>query len=423
MFTEFRSWLRPSEERRAGGGPNGQPTDPRRSLCYVLDEDADSSQSLAGVLHDSGIEAGLFERSTEFADGMARRTPDLVFLDVTPEAKQAIDAVFILGERYYHGPVQLMGGEAIRVMDTVKNMGERHSLNMLPAMRKPLKPTSVRQVLQNQGLDRGSVAPVKVDLAEALRNRWIEFWYQPKIDLAKKQIAGVETFPRVRHPEHGLLPPEAFAPEADEASLAQLTERALIAALTASADFTALGINLPLAINISVNALADLPIRELVRQHTAGNPNWPGLIIDVTEEQIAADAAFVGVAARRLAGCNIRLAVDDFGSNRLPLNRLRDLPLAEIKIDRSIVANTANERARASACKTIVELAHSLSCAAVAIGVERAADVHMLRGVGCDLGQGFLFGQPMPEDRLLALLRERSVIPRRAEPAQRARSA
>src|SRR6185312_14113767 len=112
----------------------GRSAEPRRSLCYVLDEDTDSSHELAGVLQDSGLEAGVFARSAAFADGLAQRTPDLVFLDVAAQAKQAIDAVFMLGERSYHGPVQLMGGHAIKVMDTIKSMGERHALNMLPAL-------------------------------------------------------------------------------------------------------------------------------------------------------------------------------------------------------------------------------------------------------------------------------------------------
>jgi EAL domain-containing protein (putative c-di-GMP-specific phosphodiesterase class I) len=386
----------------------------------VLDEDTESARSLGGVLQESGVETATFARSAAFADGMTRRTPDLVFLDVTAEAKQAIDAVFILGEHAYGGPVQLMGGDAIKVMDTVKNMGERHALNMLPVLRKPLEAASVRQVLKTQGLGSAAVLDSGIDLAEALANRWVEFWYQPKIDLRRKQIAGVESFPRISHPERGVLPFEPAAADADEISITRLTECALIAALASSARLAALGINLRLAVDASAAAFAHLPIVELVKHHAPARANWAGLIIDITEAHIATDLTRIATAASRLVGSNVSLAVDHFGHAALPATDLRALPLVEIKIDRAFAADCAGEPARASACKAMIEFAHGLGCTAVAMGVERAIDVHLLRDLGCDLGQGFLFGQPMPEDRLLALLRERAVSPRRAPALLRA---
>src|SRR5918997_4005455 len=169
MLNEFRTWLRPVAEHE-GGGVSGDIrfVEPRSSLCYVLDEEAGSSHMLASILQGSGMETGLFANSPAFIQGLTQKTPDLVFLDVTAEPNDAIDAVFALGERSYRGGVQLMGARAVSVMDTVKRMGERHSLQMLPLLRKPLYTEAVRQVLQNQKLqDSSPVAPAKVDLSEA----------------------------------------------------------------------------------------------------------------------------------------------------------------------------------------------------------------------------------------------------------------
>jgi EAL domain-containing protein (putative c-di-GMP-specific phosphodiesterase class I)/CheY-like chemotaxis protein len=423
MFNEFRSWLRPLDEREAlAEREDVRFVESRRSLCYVLDEDAGSARTLADILQGSGLETNLFTNGAAFTAGLVQQTPDLVFLDVTSEANEAIDAVFALGERSYGGSVQLMGGGPVQVMDTVKRMGERHALQMLPLLRKPFDSGAIRQILQDQKLAGAPAAPLKVDLNEALSNNWIEFWYQPKIDLRKKQIAGVETFARVRHPHLGTLPPGAFMPGADENSVTELTQRALTSALTAATNFSQIGINLRLAVNISLSALVALPIAEMVREYGPKKPGWPGLILDVTEEQIVADLPLVRGMAERLSNYNIKLAIDDFGSGKLSLAKLHELSFSELKLDRTFVTNCGTERSNATVCKTVVDLAHNFGSVAVAIGVEKPADVHVLQGMGCDLGQGFLFAQPMPEERLVAMLRERAVVPKRAAAPQMATS-
>ena len=105
----------------------------------------------------------------------------------------------------------------------------------------------------------------------------------------------------------------------------------------------------------------------------------------------------------------IRLAIDDFGKGYLPLARLRQLPpFAEIKLDRAFVADCAKDKGHAAICKSMIDLAHNFGSVAVAVGVETPADVNALTHMGCDLGQGYLFAQPMSEDRFHALLRQRA---------------
>jgi EAL domain-containing protein (putative c-di-GMP-specific phosphodiesterase class I) len=105
----------------------------------------------------------------------------------------------------------------------------------------------------------------------------------------------------------------------------------------------------------------------------------------------------------------VRLAIDDFGKARAKLMRLSQLPFAEMKLDRSFVVGAAN-RANAPVCKMVINLAHSFGALAVGIGLERAADAVALVTMGCDLGQGFLFGEPMPEERIIALLKQRLMV-------------
>src|SRR5271169_5561684 len=144
-------------------------------------------------------------------------------------------------------------------------------------------------MLQELRLGHPASLAARINLDEALRNEWIEFWYQPKIDLRKKQLVGVEAFARARHPVHGVLMPEAFVPAASDTNLVALSELALTEAMKASLNFAKLGVNLRMAVNMPVNALKKLSVVEIVQAYRPRFDKWPGLLIDVTEEQIVND--------------------------------------------------------------------------------------------------------------------------------------
>ena len=265
--------------------------------------------------------------------------------------------------------------------------------------------------------ESGDATLHSVELGEALRKDWIEFWYQPKIDLRKKQLAGVEVLARARHPQFGVLAPSVFMPGAAETELVALAEQALASALETGMNFSKLGLNLRFAVNMPVNALAKLAIADIVRNHCARLDQWPGLIIDVTEAEIVANLALAAAMAKQLAHVNVKLAIDDFGRGHSSLARLKELPFVELKLDRSFVTDCGTDKINAPLCKTIIDLAHNFGSAAVAIGIEKASDALALTRMGCDLGQGFLFGQPMPEEHLTSLLHQRAACEGRAMPA------
>ena len=143
----------------------------------------------------------------------------------------------------------------------------------------------------------------------------------------------------------------------------------------------------------------------------------PGLIIDVTEQQIITEIALATDLSKKLAEHNVRLAIDDFGKGYASLTKLKELPFAEMKLDRSFVVGCGTDKAHAPICKTVIDLAHSFGSLAVGIGLEKASDAMALVSMGCDLGQGFLFGQPLPEERFTALLKQRVMVRPAAAPA------
>src|SRR5947208_14497303 len=139
-------------------------------------------------------------------------------------------------------------------------------------------------------LDSMSARPrPRIEIEEALRNGWFEMWYQPKIDLKRKCVAGAEALARIRHPKFGVLLPASFLPGVPDDSISRLTEHALIAALRCWTTFDEAGFNLHLAINLPVGNLLKLPIADLVDAHRPKSERWPGIILEVTEDQIVRD--------------------------------------------------------------------------------------------------------------------------------------
>jgi len=394
------------------------PSEARAPLCFVIDADASIRHFLSLILHGSGIDTEEFPDGQAIRTALGRRQPKLVFLNIALESSDAIECVLALSRSGYTGAVQLMSNRGSAVLAHVKSIGEQHHLRMLPVLKKPFETGVVLKVLQELRLGEPPAVAGRIDLGEALRNGWIEFWYQPKIDLRKKQLIGVEAYSRARHPKDGVLMPSAFMPGASEGDLITLSEQALDLALQASLKFCKLGVNLRPAVNIPINALVKVPVADIVQSHREKFEKWPGLIIDVAEEQIVSDLALASDVTKKLQHLDVRLAVDNFGRGYSSFARLKELPFAELKLDRAFVTDCGSDKVNAPLCKTVIDLAHNFGSAAVAVGIEKASDALALVSMGCDYGQGFLLGQPMPEERFISLLRQRANPPARQDAAK-----
>jgi EAL domain-containing protein (putative c-di-GMP-specific phosphodiesterase class I) len=157
-----------------------------------------------------------------------------------------------------------------------------------------------------------------------------------------------------------------------------------------------------------VDALVKLQVADIVGAHRPPGDNWVGLVIDIPEDQIINDLGLAAEIKKKLAPLNVWLAIDDFGRGYSSLTRLKELPFAELKLDRTFVTDCGTDKVNAPLCKTVIDLAHNFGSVVVANGVEKASDAVALVSMGCDYGQGFLFGQPMPEERFTSLLRQRA---------------
>jgi len=247
-----------------------------------------------------------------------------------------------------------------------------------------------------------------IPLGTILRHDWMELWYQPKIELRTTHLVGAEALVRARHPTRGIIPPALFLPDASEDAMHELTERVILTALGDWEDFAEYGAPIKLAVNAPVSALVKLPIARMLREARPRAANWPGLILEVTEDQIINDLDLANDVADALRELKCELAIDDFGAGYSSLVRLKQLPFSELKIDRSYVANCHEDHFNAGLCETIVELGRRFGLRTVAEGIETTHESHKLQAIGCQVGQGYLFAKPMPKSDLIRRLRTRT---------------
>jgi EAL domain-containing protein (putative c-di-GMP-specific phosphodiesterase class I) len=392
-----------------------------RYQCVVIDDDPDICTLISKVLSKIGVNSLGLSSANALAGALKQEHPAIVFLDVTLDRSDAIDGIRVLRQGSFAGAVQLISGKDPELLNNIKVIGERHGLKMLDPLQKPFRSEHLRKIF-NSGNDNapGSAAVerprpkpaalvaapaaesvTRVDLAEALEAHWLDMAYQPKVDLVLNRVVGAEGLARINHPVHGHLGPQSFLPGASDASLNKLTEFVIKKAFLDWEVMASVGRNLHLAVNAPVQALIDPSLVKLVREHHPRNPKWPGLIIEVTEDEAVKEFDAVSETAVQLRIYNVTLAIDDFGSGYSSFARLKQFPFSEIKLDRSFVQNCATDPMNASICQSIVDLARATGATCVAEGIENNDDWNALIRLGCNFGQGFLFGRPMSVGKLI----------------------
>ncbi|WP_207459278.1 EAL domain-containing protein [Azospirillum sp. SYSU D00513] len=244
---------------------------------------------------------------------------------------------------------------------------------------------------------------LEFDLRTAVIERQFLLHYQPIVDLRTLRILGFEALVRWNHPRRGMVSPAEFIPLAEESGLIVpigawvLREACLEAARWPSA--------LKLSVNISPVQVASATITddvsEALRQSGLGACR---LELEITESAIFGDADHALAALGRLRELGVRISMDDFGTGYSSLSYLHKYPFGKIKVDRSFVSGLSLDGRYLSIIRAVINIGRSLNMTITAEGVETREQLELLRAEGCDEAQGFLFGRPMPADRIAAML-------------------
>ncbi|MGW3467517.1 putative bifunctional diguanylate cyclase/phosphodiesterase [Saccharopolyspora sp. NPDC000995] len=245
---------------------------------------------------------------------------------------------------------------------------------------------------------------------QALDTGQVEVHYQPKVALPVRQVVGAEALVRWSHPEYGRLDPDEFVPLVEATGLVDaLTSFVMECALVKIRQWMDRGLRMSVAVNLSVRNLADETFPDRVGEALLRHDTPPELLtFELTESGVMADPERSLPLLRRLHAMGVVLAVDDFGTGYSSLAYLRQLPVDEVKIDKSFVLGMGTDLGDMAVVRSIVELGHSLDLAVVAEGVEDDAARDQLVAMGCDVAQGYLISRPLSEERFEAWLQART---------------
>jgi EAL domain-containing protein (putative c-di-GMP-specific phosphodiesterase class I) len=254
-----------------------------------------------------------------------------------------------------------------------------------------------------------SPRPDTISRAVTLQEVALDFLYQPKIDLRKRRLAGVEILPQIRHPAMGLMTTTVFLSQANEADRRRYS---MLAIRTALSDWQALrqdgfqdGINVTFSVAVSIDLIKQPGIVELLRDARPDSENWPGLVLELPMSEVLPALPMLQPVAHALRKHNIHFALNGLRLPDVLDTMLQTLPVAEIKLWNSFVMQAQEQPILTRACRTLVDFAHALKANAVVAGLEQNDGLVFANTLGFDVGQGNLLAAPTTRASLATMLR------------------
>ncbi len=326
-----------------------------------------------------------------------------IFLDLHMPGMDGMEFLRLIGHHQYKGAIVIASKLEERLIDLALNISRDHNLHLLGSVPKPINEMRLKEMTTRiEQFHRFSKLPKQLisreELILAIANNWVLPYFQPQVCLETRKIRGFECLCRLDIPGRGVIPPANFLPVAEQEGLSnKLILKLIDLALPQFARMQlnpAIGNEATLAINLSPEQL--------------DHPGWPGwllqraakhhlqprqIVVEITESQALINLHQMETLSR-LAISGFRLSLDDFGTGFTNLNQLKELPLHEIKIDRSFCTNVRHDRVATLIVESITRIANELGIEVIAEGVENPLDLETLRGLNIRYFQGFLYSKP-----------------------------
>jgi len=359
---------------------------------YILDDEPAFCDLVTQVATAAGFSARSFGDLTSLEIALTEALPDVIVLDLSLGGSDGIDVIRSLANSRFGGSILIASGLEAETIGAVTHIGEQYGLTMLPFLRKPFQ---LEQLTERLDLVTSVMGGGEADVDNALRNGYLELWYQPKINLDSGLVCGAEALIRLRHPKRGILLPSSFLPAPGDPRHGPLANFVMRRSLADWSFFAGSGLNIKLAINMPISIFETPEFVANLRKYLPTRGDFPGLIVELIEDEVIRNADFAREVAVQLKLYNIDVSIDDFGSGYSTLERLRSLPFTELKIARDHVDGCSVRQQQYVKCERIVGLAHRLGMITVAEGVESSGDLKALVRMTCDVAQGRVLGEPM----------------------------
>ena len=235
------------------------------------------------------------------------------------------------------------------------------------------------------------------ELREAIVEESLEIHYQPKVDMSTGTVTGAEALLRWNHPKRGFIDPDEFIPLAEQTGLIKpVTKWVLKKSIAQVAEWQNNNINIGLSVNLSVHNLHDSKLFDYINEQILRNKLSPEILtLELTESDIMAEPIRAREILNEIKAIGIHLSIDDFGTGYSSLSYIKQLPVDEIKIDRSFVMEMTQEDDGDIIVKATIDLAHNLGLSIVAEGVHNKKIWQRLKELNCDIAQGYYISEPL----------------------------
>jgi EAL domain-containing protein (putative c-di-GMP-specific phosphodiesterase class I) len=329
--------------------------------------------------------------TAELSAALDARAPDLVVLGLTAGASEACGMLQALADKDFEGKVLPFAPRDSTVVGTLQERAEELGIALLPPLLMPFSNEALRESIATL-LPEQSPGPL-VDMAEAVREGWLELWYQPKIDARALVMRGAEALLRVHHPAWGIVPPAYFA--ADDDCSGAVSDAVTSRAVSDWHRFFAQSGPIETAINLPITMLTDPESISRLCKQLPNHAAFEGFIVEVNGAELMRNLNAGMEAARQLRLHKVAISIDEAGPEWLSLSGLSNFPFVEFKVSRKFIAGCAEDRLKQSICRRILDLADGYGSRIVAYGIESWSDFLTVRDLGFDLVQGSLFAKPM----------------------------
>ncbi len=338
----------------------------------------------------------------------------IVLTDLNMPDSDGLELLRRLDEMAYRGDILLFSGEDNQTLTMAESLARARNLSVLGAIEKPVQVERLLKLLsncKNQDLptmtSSESIIVAPEMLQQAIQAGEIIPWFQPKIRIADHTPIGVEVLARWPNSSIGPIFPDSFIPVAEEHGLIdELTLSIVEQAIKVDKQWRQQDIDLKIAINLSMDSLHNEGFTERLEDTiTRAGGDIACLQLEITESRLMEDLVNTLEILLRLRMKKVRLSIDDFGTGHSNLSQLRDLPFDELKLDRSYVSNSDQDRTR-TILESSIEMAKRLDMLIVAEGVETLEEWQRIAQLGCDQVQGYFAAKPMPGEDIPEWMKE-----------------